>query len=559
MSILFLFSRNRDDQKPARGFGNLLCNLMAASLLLVSSHSLARVNAQDISGGAGEGVKRPVENTPKRRPKSTPQPKSTKKTTKTSAGASQAKVDLSKQVDAALELGNSARDSIPPRYADAEQAYKLAMGLDPEDARAYVGLGNTYFDQKRFPEAEGAFVRASQLDPQASDALVALAYTNNAQERYEDAERSALRAIALDATSQTAYVALGWSKYRRKNYQEAETAYRHAIALSPKTPEIYGELSTVLMAQGRWSDSEPILLQAVTLDPSNAVTLVDYAFVLHKLGQLDKAAETYTQAIKLDSKSTAPHSNLALIQYTRGDFPKAREEWEAALRLNSTYALDHVGLMILDRKLGEALAELEKYTQANTSDEDGWLLLGDVRRMRSDQAGATTAYTRAAQIAPGYAQHVRPTIPEPPVAKPSPAPVVKTDKMTATSAPSKIMDQSKDAASQESGPATEPKLRYASSLRHVKATGYARPTPASGAISVTCNPNAVVVIEPMGGGEALTSVVPSSLTVVAFSQLRPGEYIVTVSLEGYETFETRVFVSATKIISVKLQMRPRTQ
>ena len=558
MDILVFISRNRDRAEPANGFGRFLCALLAASLLLISSHGLANVHAQDISGGAGESVKRPAESATRRRPKTTSQPKSTKRTTKTSASAAQAKAEVTKQVDAALELGNAARDSKPPRYADAEQAYKLAMQLDPEDARAFVGLGNTYFDQRRFPEAETAFVRATQLDPQDADALVALAYTNNAQERYEDAERAAMRAIALDASAHTAYVALGWSKYRRKNYQEAEAAYRRAIVLSPKTPEIYSELSVVLMAQGRWRDIEPILLQAVTLDPSNAATTVDYAFVLHKLGQLDKAAETYELAIKLDSRSTAPHSNLALIHYTRGGFAKAREEWDAAIRLNSTYALDHIGLLILDRKFTDAQVALEKYTEANATDEDGWLLLGDVRRMRNDQPGATAAYARAAQIAPGYAQQVRPTIPEPPVAKPSPPPVVKAEKKTTAEATAKPIERPIVATSQPSGAATEPKLRYATSIRTVRATNNARPTPASGAISVTCNPNATVVIEPLGGGEALMSIVPASVTVVAFSQLRPGEYLVSATLDGYETLETRVFVAVTRIISVKLVMRPKT-
>jgi hypothetical protein len=94
-------------------------------------------------------------------------------------------------------------------------------------------------------------------------------------------------------------------------------------------------------------------------------------------------------------------------------------------------------------------------------------------------------------------------------------------------------------------------------MRTVKGANNARPTPASGAISVTCNPNAVVVVEPMGGGEGQMTVVPGSHTVVAFNQLRPGEYLVSASLDGFETLETKVFVSVNKIISVKLVMRPR--
>ncbi len=535
--------------------------LVLTSAFVMSCGIAVDVFAQDdLKGGATESTARPKTAPPRSKPRSSTQSKSTKRTPKTGDGgsaSSQPKADLSKQVESALELGNSARDSNPPRFAEAERAYKLAADLDPVDARAHVGLGNTYFDQKRYAEAQVAFSRAIELDPQDADTLVALAYTSNAQERYEDAERSALRAISLDANEYAAYVAIGWSKYKRKNYQEAETAYRRAIALSPKTSAIYSELSLVLIEQARWHDSEVVLLQAVTLDPSNASTLVDYGVVLHKLGQLDKAAETYTQVIKLDPKMSSPHSNLALIQYSKGDFAKAREEWLAAQQLKSEYALDRAGLLILDYKLAEAQAELEKYTQANASDEDGWLLLGDVRRMQRDQAGATAAYARAAALTPEYAKRERPSVPDPNAAKAAAAIAIVENKEPAreTANPPKVTAAER---STEQGSSNVPSLRFASSIRTIKATNFARPTPASGAISVTCIANAVVVVEPVFGGEAQMSIVPASLTVVAFNQLRTGEYRVVASLDGYEPLETRVFVAATKIVSIKLTLRPKS-
>lgn len=532
----------------------LLAVLIAAACSLFTP-----VRAQDISGGAGEGVKRPAESTPRRRPKSSAgtQPK-TKRATRTA----QPKVDLSKQVDSALELGNAARDSNPPRYADAERAYRLALELDPQESRAYVGLGNTFFDQRRYPEAEAAFRRATELDPEDADAFVALAYTANAQEHYEDAEKSAQRAVTLDRSNFAAQAALGWSNFRRKKYAEAEAAYRRAIALSPKTPELYSELSLVLMEQGRWRDSEPVLYQAVTLNSADAATMADYGVVLHKLGQLDRAADTYVAASKLDPKLTAAHSNLALINYTLGDFTKAREEWEAALRLNSTYTLDHAGLLVLDRKFAEAGTEIEKYVASNGgTDEDGWLMLGDVRRMQGDDAGARAAYARAQQLAPDYAQHARPTIPSPvakatptPEAKPTPAANAGTGTGATIIRPEEISPPDRKPSGGGSSGLTP---RYASSVRNVKATALTRPTPATGVISVTTVANASVLIEPVGGGEAQVSVAPASLTIVAFNQLRPGEYRVVAALDGYETAETKVFVAATKIVSIKLNLRKR--
>ncbi len=526
--------------------------LVSALALCYGSATTLQAQSEDLKGGAGEPSK-PKSATP-RRTKRNPQPT---KTTKRSAKApAPAKVNLTKQVESALELGNSARDSNPPNYVAAERAYKLATELDAADARPFVGLGNTYFDQKRYAEADAAFRRAIQLDPDDAGAHVALAYVNNAMERYDEAERAAQRALALDANESTAYVALGWSKYRRKNYPEAEAAYRRAISLSPKTPELYSELGAVLMEQGRWRDSELLLREAVALDPADAAALADYGVILHKLGQLEKAAETYAQVSRLDPKMSAPHSNLALVQYTRGDFVKAREEWEAAVRLNSPYPLDRAGLLILERKLAEAQAELEKHTQTDAGDEDGWLLLGDVRRMQGDDAGARTAYARAAQIAPDYAQHGRPTIPAPPVAKASPTPeqtaaqnVSGANTVTAAAAVKPSAGQA---------PADEPKLRYATSVRTIKATNFSRATIATGSISITCQSNAKILIEPVAGGEAQMTIVPPSDQVVAFNQLKPGEYRVVASLDGYQTAEVKVFVAVTRVVSIKLNLRAKS-
>jgi hypothetical protein len=94
-------------------------------------------------------------------------------------------------------------------------------------------------------------------------------------------------------------------------------------------------------------------------------------------------------------------------------------------------------------------------------------------------------------------------------------------------------------------------------VRNLKATNSAVPTPATGVISVNSVANASVLVEPVGGGEALVSIVPASLTIVAFNKLRPGEYRVVASLDGYETLETRVFVAATKIVTIKMNLRPK--
>jgi hypothetical protein len=71
---------------------------------------------------------------------------------------------LNDAVEDALALGNSARDADPPRYRDAERAYRLALKLAPKDPRAHVGLANIYYDQQQFQQAAEHYRRALTLE-----------------------------------------------------------------------------------------------------------------------------------------------------------------------------------------------------------------------------------------------------------------------------------------------------------------------------------------------------------------------------------------------------------
>src|SRR5260370_615461 len=70
---------------------------------------------------------------------------------------------LSDKVERALEEGNAARDR--RRYSEAESLYRQALGLDAKEARAYIGLGNIYFDQDRYDQAIEYYRVAIKLQP----------------------------------------------------------------------------------------------------------------------------------------------------------------------------------------------------------------------------------------------------------------------------------------------------------------------------------------------------------------------------------------------------------
>jgi tetratricopeptide (TPR) repeat protein len=68
-------------------------------------------------------------------------------------------------VTRALDRAEVARTSSPPRYDDAENAYRSAIFADPYDTRAYFGLGFIFAAQKRYAEAVQAYRKAVDAQP----------------------------------------------------------------------------------------------------------------------------------------------------------------------------------------------------------------------------------------------------------------------------------------------------------------------------------------------------------------------------------------------------------
>src|SRR5260221_131847 len=318
-------------------------------------------------------------------------------------------VNNSAQVDDALSLADDERQN--GRNEAAERGYLLASKLAPADPRPYLGLGHTYYNQKKFVEAEKFYQRAATLSHGDSEPYARLAFTYSELNRLDEATAAARRSVAAQPDNYYGYLALGYVLSLRQSYAEAESAYGKAITLTPQPLIVlHLELVRLLSNQRRYSDASVEAKKAVDIDPKDFSAHFNYAVMLQKLGQLLPSAQQYLEAIKLNPKDGAPRSNIGLIYYMTENFTDAREQWRAAVNLGSTYAPDRIGLLILDGRLTEARTQLEEYTQKSGDDEDGWLMLGDVYRALGDDSRARVTDARAAQIAPEYVGLRRPDL-----------------------------------------------------------------------------------------------------------------------------------------------------
>jgi tetratricopeptide (TPR) repeat protein len=173
------------------------------------------------------------------------------------------------------------------RMDEAEVAYRRAVELAPDFAKAWLNLGKLYLKQKSLKKAQGAFIAALEQDlrpsiqyeanynlgqcymvkrifPQARDAFVQalehkqghLAYYNlsaayNQLGQTKEQLHSLEQAVRLDSSFAPAHRNLGVLYIQRKEYAAAEAALQQAILHDPASPIAYRHLAELYKRMGR--------------------------------------------------------------------------------------------------------------------------------------------------------------------------------------------------------------------------------------------------------------------------------------------------------------------
>jgi len=154
-----------------------------------------------------------------------------------------AKVTKPKNVDPALQARqtevrkHSARGAEffrDKRYADAENEYRAAIGLDPHDADLHVNLGEVLGEKGDVDGETGEYRKALRLNPKNEDAHYQLGKTLSIMPDLDGAIAEYRQALRLDPSDARAHFWLGWSFEAKGNQEGAEQELREAYELDPK-------------------------------------------------------------------------------------------------------------------------------------------------------------------------------------------------------------------------------------------------------------------------------------------------------------------------------------
>lgn len=201
------------------------------------------------------------------------------------------------------------------RAAEAIAAWREALRLEPEDAKANNNLGGLLLGQGRLDEAEACLRRALRSDPELAGA------------------RSSLGVLLM----------------QRGRWEEARVQFERAIALAPSSAEARVNLGAVLLVQGRPCDAARQLRAALEAEPWRTEIRMNLAWILATspddgVRNGYEAVKLAEEAITLSRRRDAASLDVLAAAYAEGRrFDAAVRAAEEAMRLagpGSTHAAE---------------------------------------------------------------------------------------------------------------------------------------------------------------------------------------------------------------------------
>ena len=136
------------------------------------------------------------------------------------------------------------------RPAEAEEIFRRALRIKPDDFRLLSNLGVTLYEQDRFDEA-GEFCRAAiQYQPDAFDAHMNIGVMLSEQGKFDEAMGWLDRAQQLNSQAPDIFLDQGMNLFRQGKTDEAIGKYEQGLTLRPGFPRLRRNLAYALLCRG---------------------------------------------------------------------------------------------------------------------------------------------------------------------------------------------------------------------------------------------------------------------------------------------------------------------
>jgi eukaryotic-like serine/threonine-protein kinase len=207
----------------------------------------------------------------------------------------------------AVKLGNAGSaghicvghiDAGTGHYPEAAAEFQLALGLEPTNEEAAVGLAHAYERDGKITEAEKAYQQDVQAHPNSRYSYNAFGQFYTSRNQYEKALEMYQKVIAISPEWYGTYVNVGAIYSNMGQYEKAIDPLKKSIAIRPSYAG-YDNLGAAYYGLNKFVDAAAAFEEATKLDPQQYVTWGNLGAALYYGGKKEQALAPEHKAIEL--------------------------------------------------------------------------------------------------------------------------------------------------------------------------------------------------------------------------------------------------------------------
>jgi Flp pilus assembly protein TadD len=180
--------------------------------------------------------------------------------------------------------------------ADAEQEFKRALELNPNDASARHAYGRFLASMGRIDEARAQLNRAQDLDPLSLLIQSNIGMLSYFARQYDDAVQRLEKILELDPKFPVPYWGIGMCYEQQKKYPEAIAQFRKGIELSGSGTNGIASIAHAYGLAGQRAEAQKILAALKDREKTEYISSYQFAVIQLGLGHNDRAIDALEDA-----------------------------------------------------------------------------------------------------------------------------------------------------------------------------------------------------------------------------------------------------------------------
>lgn len=185
------------------------------------------------------------------------------------------------------------------RFAEAEEAYRTAIGLDPDNPDLHVELARMLSRLGQCDVAQEIVRTAIDKAPMRGNAHVMLSEALFYGERADEAVEPGREGVRLSPGDPHGHRIVALALHATGDLAEAEKMIRKAILIDPGTADHRNLLAEILEGQERKAEALAMLREAIVADCKNDQTYSLLGNFLLRAGEIDGAERAFSDGAEL--------------------------------------------------------------------------------------------------------------------------------------------------------------------------------------------------------------------------------------------------------------------